>query len=97
MAVMVGGVLALTVNTKLVDALRLPSLTAIVIVEVPLPPGAGVMTTFRLAPVPPKVMLAFGTRVVFDELPASVKLPGGVSASPMVNAIGPVGVFSLVD
>ena len=94
---MVGGVLAFTVNTKLVDALRLPSLTAIVIVEVPLPPGAGVMTAFRSAPVPPKVMLAFGTRVVFDELPASVKLPGGVSASPMVNAIGDVGVFSFVD
>src|SRR5687767_11980208 len=97
MAVMVGGVLAFTVKTKLVEALRVPSLTAIVIVEVPLPPGAGVMTTFRSAPVPPKVMLAFGTRVVFDELPASVKLPGGVSASAMVNAIGPVGVFSLVD
>ena len=97
MAVMVGGVLAFTVKTKLVEALRVPSLTVTVMVVVPFSPATGVMTTFRLAPVPPKVMLAFGTRVVFDELPASVKLPGGVSASPMVNAIGPVGVFSLVD
>ena len=94
---MVGGVLAFTVNTKLVDALRVPSLTAIVMVVVPFSPATGVMTTFRLAPVPPKVMLAFGTSVVFDEVPESVKLPGGVSASPMVKAIGPVGVFSFVD
>ncbi len=42
-------------------------------------------------------MFASGTSVVFDELPASVKVPGGVSASPMVNAIGDVGVFSFVD
>jgi len=89
--------LAFTVKTKFVEALRVPSLTVIVMVEVPLPVGAGVMTTFRSAPVPPKMTLAFGTRVVFDEVPASVKLPGGVSASPTVNTIGDVGVFSFVD
>src|SRR6188508_3301116 len=97
-AVMVGAVLALTVNTKFVEAVRLPSLTVIVMVEVPLWPAAGVMTTLRLAPVPPpKVMLAFGTNVAFDEVPETVNPVGCVSASPIVKAIGPVGVFSFVD
>ena len=36
MAVMVGGVLGFTVNTKLVDAVSVPSLTVTVMVEVPL-------------------------------------------------------------
>ena len=91
----VGG--ALTVNRKLVEASRLPSLTVIVIVVVPLWPEAGVMTTSRLAPVPPKVMLASGTNVVLEEAAARVKLAGCVSASPMVKVIGEVGVFSFVD
>jgi len=51
-----------------------------------------VMTTLRLAPVPPKVILASGTRVVFEEVAESVNPLGCVSASPIVNAIGPVGV-----
>src|SRR6186713_1295802 len=99
MAVMVGGVLAaLTVRTKLVEPVSVPSLTVTVIVEVPLSPAAGVMTTLRLAPLPPpKVMLAFGTKVTFDEVPETVKPVGCVSASPIVKAIGPVGVFSFVD
>src|SRR6187551_1604885 len=95
---MVGAVLALTVNTKLVEAVSVPSLTVTVMVEVPLSPAAGVMTRLRLAPVPPpKVMLAFGTNVAFDEVPETVNPVGCVSASPMVNAIGEVGVFSFVD
>src|SRR5688572_6493782 len=86
-AVMVGGVLAgFTVNTKFVEAVSVPSLTVTVIVAVPLSPATGVMTTLRLAPFPPpKVMLAFGTSVAFDEVPESVNPLGGVSASPMVN------------
>ena len=76
MAEIVGGVFAFTVKTKFVDAVSAPSLTVTVIVEVPLPLGAGVMTTLRLAPVPPKVILAFGTRAVFDELPESVNVFG---------------------
>src|SRR6186713_756188 len=97
-AVMVGAVLALTVKTKLVEPVSVPSLTVTVIVEVPLSPAAGVMTTLRLAPLPPpKVMLAFGTKVTFDEVPETVKPVGCVSASPIVKAIGPVGVFSFVD
>ena len=99
MAVTVGAVLAaFTVRTKLVDAFSVPSLTAMVMVVVPLSPGAGVMTTLRSASVPPpKVMLAFGTNVAFEEVPDSVNPLGGVSASPMVKAIAPVGVFSFVD
>ena len=93
----VGGVFGLTVKTKLVVAMRLPSPTEMVMVELPLPVVAGVMTTVRLAPLPPKEMFASGTNAGFDELPASAKLPGGVSASPTVNAIAEVGVFSFVD
>ena len=45
---MVGGVLAaFTVNTKLVEAVSVPSLTVIVMVVVPLSPATGVMTTLR--------------------------------------------------
>ena len=95
---MVGGVLALTVKTKFVEPVSVPSLTAMVMVAVPLSPAEGVMTTVRSASVPPpKVMLAFGTKVTFEEVPESVNPLGGVSASPMVKAIGPVGVFSFVD
>ena len=97
MAVMVGGVFGLTVKTKLVVAVRLPSSTVMVMVEEPLPVVAGVTTTVRLAPLPPNTMFASGTRAAFDELPASDKLPGGVSASPTVKAIDEVGVFSFVD
>ena len=70
---MVGAVFGFTVNTKFVEAVSVPSLTVTVIVEVPLSPATGVMTTLRFAPVPPpKVMFAFGTNVVFDEVPESV-------------------------
>ena len=67
---MVGGVLAaFTVNTKLVDAVSVPSLTVTVMVEVPLSPAAGVMTTLRPASVPPpKMILATGTSVALDEV-----------------------------
>ena len=93
MAEMVGGVFAaLTVNTKLVEAVSVPSLTVIVMVEVPLPPAAGVMTALRPAPLPPKTMLATGTRVASDEVADRVNAFGDVSASPMVKAIGAVGV-----
>ena len=98
MAVMVGGVLAaFTVNTKLVEAVRVPSLTVTVMVEVPLRPDAGVMTALRAAPLPPKTILATGTSAAFEELADSVNAPGEVWASPTVKAIGPVGVSSFVD
>src|SRR5687768_4762261 len=99
MAEIVGGVLtSLTVNTKLVVAVRAPSLTVMVMVLVPLSPAAGVMTTFLVAPFPPpKTMLALGTSVTSEEVAETVRPLGSVCASPMVNAIGSVGVFSLVD
>ena len=89
---MVGGVFGLTVNTKFVEAVSAPSLTVIVIVEVPLPPAAGVMTALRAAPLPPKTMLATGTSVALDEVADSVNAFGEVSVSPIVKAIGLVGV-----
>ena len=94
---MVGAVFGLTVNTKLVEAVSVPSLTVMVMVVVPLSPDAGVMTTSRLAPLPPNVILASGTRVVFEEVAERVKPLGCVYASSMVNVIAEVGVFSFVD
>ena len=40
----------------------------------------------RLAPLPPKTILAFGTSVALLELPLTVSAPAAVSASPTVNA-----------
>ena len=57
---------AVTVRTKLVAAVAWLSLTVTVIVAVPLWFAAGVTVTVRFAPVPPKTMLATGTRVVLD-------------------------------
>src|SRR5688572_20767652 len=99
MAVMVGGALtAFTVSTKLVDAFNAPSLTAMVMVDVPLSPAAGVTTTVRSAPVPPRSEeRRVGKSGAFDDVAESVNPLGGVSASPMVKAMGDVGVFSFVD
>src|SRR5687767_11491791 len=99
MAEIVGGVLtSLTVNTKSVVAVRAESRTVKVMVPVPLSPAAGVITTCLVAPFPPpKTMLALGTSVTSEEVAETVRPLGCVCASPMVNAIGSVGVFSLVD
>src|SRR5262245_33805118 len=51
----------------------------------PLSLVTGVTVTVRLAPEPPKTMLALGTRVGLDELPARVRLAAAVSVSPMVK------------
>ena len=58
--------------------------------------AAGCTVTVRLAPEPPKVILAFGTRVGFEEVPDSVRLATGVSKSPTVNEMGPAALFSPV-
>ena len=47
--------------------------------------GTGVIATVRLDPLPPSTMLAVGTSVVFDELPATVREAAGVSTSPTVT------------
>src|ERR671912_281439 len=95
---MVGGVLtSLTVNTKLALAVSVPSLTVMVMVVVPVSPAAGVMTTFLFGPLAGlKTILPFGTSVPLEEVAESVSA-SGVCASPMVKAMGAVGVFSSVD
>src|SRR6266566_4240848 len=94
----VGAVLAvaLTVNTKLSLAVRLPSLTVTVMVAVPVWLRAGVTVTVRLAPEPPKTMLPAGTKVGLEEAPETVRLPTAVWESPTVRAIGAVAVFCVV-
>ena len=60
------------------------------IVAVPDWLAAGVTVTVRFAVLPPSTTFAVGTRVVFDELRVTVRLPAAVSASPMVKVIAPV-------
>jgi hypothetical protein len=73
-----------------------PSLTETVIVEVPVNPGAGVTVTVRLLPLPPNTMLFVGTSDGFDEARPRVRLPSGVSGSPMTKGIAAVGVLVTV-
>ena len=90
---MVGGVLtgaADTVNVKLLLTVFVPSLTESVICALPVLPVAGVTVTERFAPLPPNTMFAFGTSVVEDEDPETVRLAAAVSASPTLNGIGPM-------
>src|SRR5437867_2516502 len=94
-AVIVGAV-ARTVSVKLVVAVAAPSLTVSVMSAVPVSPDAGVMVTVRLAPLPPKARFALGTRIVFAELPLTVRLPAAVSASSTVKAMAPDAVFIAV-
>lgn len=65
---------AKTVITTLV--VLVPSLTLIVTVELPLWPLAVAIVTVRSEPLPPKLILPFGTSVVFDELALSVSALG---------------------
>ena len=60
-------------------------------------PAAGVISTVRLAPLPPNVMFSVGTSVVSDELPVSVRSPAAVSTSPIVNGMSPVETPESVD
>src|SRR6476469_9331740 len=94
---MAGAVFTLfTVNTNVSEALDVPSLTVTVIVALPVWPAAGVTVTVRFEPLPPNTMFAFGTRVVLEELPVTVRFVACVSGSPMVNGIAGVGVFTMV-
>jgi|SRR5687768_1698902 len=87
----------LTVKTKDTDVSFVPSSTVIVIVVLPLWLSPGVMVTVRLALLPCKLILAFGTKETLEEEAVTVNKLTGVSASPIVNEIGPVGVLSAVD
>src|SRR2546430_14059211 len=92
----VGGVFGATVTAKLLLVLALPSLTVTVMVAVPTCAAAGVTVTVRLAPLPPKTMLAFGTNVGLDEFLLSVRLLNAVSTSPTVNAMAPIGAPTMI-
>ncbi len=96
-AVIVGGILSLTVNTKFAEELSVPSPTVMVMVVVPNFACGRRDHHVTATPLPPKTILPSGTNVVFDDVAESVKPLGCVSASPMVKAIGDVGVFSFVD
>ena len=89
--------MGLTVSAKLLLVVRLPSLTVTVMVAVPVWLRAGVTVAVRLAPEPPKTMLAAGIKVGLEEAPETIRLPATVCTSPTVKAIGAVAVFWLVD
>src|SRR5215469_6647461 len=92
MALMLGG--TTTVNRKLVLAVAPPpSVTVNVTAATPLWSGAGVSVTVRLEPLPPRTMLALGSKVVLDDTPVTRRLVPGVSRSPTVKGIGGVGVL----
>ena len=88
----VKGAVALTVSTKVSLVLKLPSLTVTVMVAVPVWLVAGVTVKVRLAPLPPRTMLPFGTNVGLDEEPLTTRLAAVVSTSPIARPIGPVDV-----
>lgn len=97
MALIVGALFPTTVSTKLEDAVLVPSLTVIVMVDVPLSPSTGVIVTVLAAPVPANEIFATGTRLTLEDVAVSSKLFNGVSASPIVKAIGSLAVLSAVD
>ncbi len=90
-----GSFTGFTVRTNSSKALRPGSLAVMRMVAVPDWLAAGVTVTARFASEPPRTMLATGTRVVFDDVLASVRPAAGVSASPMVKATAPVETSSL--
>ena len=85
-----------TVRTKVAFVVTVPSLTATVMVAVPDWFAAGVAVSVRLAPLPPRTRLPFGTRAGFDDVALTVRLPTSVSASPTVKPRADVGVSSVV-
>lgn len=90
MVLTVGGVGAgAIVSRKLMVVVRLAVLVTLIEI-VAEPAEAGCTTMARLAPLPPKVMLAFGTALWLLELAVTTRLAGGVSASPIVKFRIPV-------
>ena len=65
---------ALTVSRKVSLVVTVePSFTETVMVALPLWLRAGVMLIVRFAPLPPREMFPFGTRVVFEEVAVTVR------------------------
>ena len=85
-----------TVNRKVSLVVPVPSLTVTVMVVVPFLLEAGVMLIVRFAALPPRLMFAFGTRVVFVDVAVTVNEAAVVSTSPTVKEILPVAVSSFV-
>src|ERR1039458_4108245 len=77
-----------TIIEKVVLAMLVPSLTVTVMGTTPVWPALGVTVTVRLLPLPPKIMLALGTRAVLAEVADNARLAAGVSRSPTVKAMG---------
>src|SRR5882762_5098236 len=75
------------VETKEAVLLVTPSLTEIVIVLAPNWLVAGVMITPRLVPLPPRRILALGTKVGLEEVAVTTRLLMTESESPMTNGI----------
>src|SRR5439155_20910742 len=87
-----------TVTTKmLVVNPKFVSVTETVMAAVPDWLGAGVTVTVRLLLPAPKTMLPSGTRLVWEEVAATVSRFAGVLESPTVKASGPATVSSLID
>src|SRR5262245_33225431 len=94
---MVGASLtATTVSVNERFVVSVPSLTPIVIVAWPDLFGSGVISTVRFAPLPPKTTFEFWISAGSDDDADRLSDAGGDSTSPIVKAIGPVGVSSLV-
>ena len=70
---------------KVSVAVATPSLILTVMVALPDCPVAGVMVIVLFAPLPPRTILAFGTRAVFEEEAETPRLAAGVSKSPTVK------------
>jgi len=85
----------LTVSTNVSLALFTPSLTVTVIVAVPVCPAAGVTVTVRLDPLPP-TLCVWSAPASHWTTPCSRQVAYRVSASPIVNGIAAVGVFTVV-
>ena len=93
----VAGTPGATVSRNGDEAVCVPSLTVTVIVEDPDCRSAGVTVTVRLAPPPPKVMFATGTRVVLVDAAERVSEPTALSTSPTVIAIAPVEALAAIE
>ena len=88
---------ALTVSAKgSLAELPAASVTVTVTVAEPFLSDAGVAVTVRLAPLPPRAMLALGSRVVSDELVARVRSLTAMMLSPSRKATAPVLASSLI-
>src|SRR4051812_24231758 len=78
-----------TVNTNELVTSFGPSLTTIVIVEVPSIPGNGVTVIVLLLSAPPKTMLLVGTSAGLDDNARNCRLPAATWPSPTVKLSGP--------